>query len=347
MSKLGSLFGMGGGGGGGDDGMDSLRYTAPKEPKARSHAAAGAQMPASISVPGPTAASPAPAPAPAPAAAPRSAVLASGAVRLYRINPATGGYEAHEGGQMLGCVIMGHTTTYQILIYNGQKVPQCTVQLTPTFAYTMRDLYMSFGDAQGNKWSALFDDMEKMTTFVRTLMNCMIHVGMFGDEPHVNVIKAAMPSPNAEEAVLSSGMSAGIYITVYEMADAADANLAMLLAVPPHIEYKPPQDVVKVKIGAGEEPIGGLSDALIGVRKNEKIMLGIPPKFAVRGTLDLSGRKKPSAWLMVEIEVAKMKSDKGEKKEKKKKQEPAEESNPGPASAADSTDRSSLASRYD
>jgi hypothetical protein len=47
-------------------------------------------------------------------------ILTNATVRLYKFNTATNAYDAVEGGGPLGCVLMGMTTTYQILIYNGQ-----------------------------------------------------------------------------------------------------------------------------------------------------------------------------------------------------------------------------------
>jgi hypothetical protein len=49
-----------------------------------------------------------------------SKVLASAAIRLYSLNPHTNGYDAVNGGNPLGCVIMGMNTSYQILVYDGQ-----------------------------------------------------------------------------------------------------------------------------------------------------------------------------------------------------------------------------------
>ncbi len=86
--------------------------------------------------------------------------MASAAVRMFKVNPSTGAYDAVDGGGLLGCVMMGTGLTFQILVYNGQKVPQATVGITGTFDYTLRDLYMSFADSAGNQWSLLFDSAE-------------------------------------------------------------------------------------------------------------------------------------------------------------------------------------------
>ena len=47
-------------------------------------------------------------------------IFASATVRLYKINPATNGYELHDNGNQLGCVLMGAGFQFQIIIYNGQ-----------------------------------------------------------------------------------------------------------------------------------------------------------------------------------------------------------------------------------
>lgn len=86
--------------------------------------------------------------------------MASAAVRMFKVNPSTGAYDAVDGGGLLGCVMMGTGLTFQILVYNGQKVPQATVAVTGTFDYTIRDMYMSFADTAGNQWSLLFDSVE-------------------------------------------------------------------------------------------------------------------------------------------------------------------------------------------
>jgi hypothetical protein len=142
MSGLGNLFGGmslggGGGGGGGGDSLDSLKYSAPKEPKKSkkvtlaSGTSGGGDDDFNFKLPGRTAssnnntvASPSPAAsAPAPAAGKTpgaSKVLGSSPVRLYRVNPTTRAYEPVDNGSVLGCVVMGTGINYQLLVYNAQ-----------------------------------------------------------------------------------------------------------------------------------------------------------------------------------------------------------------------------------
>ena len=47
-------------------------------------------------------------------------MLANAAVHLYKLNPTTRGYDAVEGGGLLGCVLMGSGLNFQLLIYNSQ-----------------------------------------------------------------------------------------------------------------------------------------------------------------------------------------------------------------------------------
>lgn len=49
-----------------------------------------------------------------------SKVMASAAVRLYKINQSTRAYEPVENSAMLGCAILGTGLNFQILVYNAQ-----------------------------------------------------------------------------------------------------------------------------------------------------------------------------------------------------------------------------------
>jgi hypothetical protein len=74
--------------------------------------------------------------------------------------------------------------------------------------------------------------------------------------------------------------------------------------------------------GGNEEVIGGLSDALVGLKKGDKCLVGIPPKLFYRGSqsgpIDLASRAYPGSWLLLEVEVCKVKSgDSGGKKKDK------------------------------
>ena len=91
-----------------------------------------------------------------------SKILANATVRLYRLNPSTMGYEAHAGGAAFGCVVLGSGDKYQILVYDGQKVPQLVTPLRAGFTYNLRDLYVSLTDSNGVNWSILFDSVESL-----------------------------------------------------------------------------------------------------------------------------------------------------------------------------------------
>jgi len=47
-------------------------------------------------------------------------VLASAAVRLFKVDYITNNYVAVANGDMLGCVLMGKVRAFHILVYNGQ-----------------------------------------------------------------------------------------------------------------------------------------------------------------------------------------------------------------------------------
>jgi len=172
--------------------------------------------------------------------------MSSASVRLYKSNPSTGAYDAHEGGSRLGCVVMGSGLQFQILVYNGQKAPQATVPLSSSFAYNVRDLYMSFADGQGSNWSILFDAQETMMSFLRVVVACVAHVSMHTD---CNAqVKGTLSSSSAasEEQPLATGMAAGIYYTAWEMGDLSDYP-SDIVAAAPCMRVAAPSDVAKIK----------------------------------------------------------------------------------------------------
>lgn len=175
--------------------------------------------------------------------------MASAAVRLYKVNPSTGAYDALEGGGLLGCVMMGTGLTFQILIYNGQKVPQATVSVGATFDYALRDLYMSFADSTGNQWSLLFDSAEVMTVFVRTVAATVVHVASHSDAASQAVVRRSLPRTQAADddgSTLALGMSAGVYLTAWELQEVADYP-GDIVSGAPLKRVQPPDEVVKVK----------------------------------------------------------------------------------------------------
>ena len=86
-------------------------------------------------------------------------IVFSTAIFLYKVNNA-GAFEVVESGSKLGCVVIGTGTDlgFEILVYNGQKVPQARIPITASFTYKMTALYCSCSDASGAHFSLLFDN---------------------------------------------------------------------------------------------------------------------------------------------------------------------------------------------
>ncbi len=317
MSKLGSLFG----GGNNSDSNDALKYSAPKEPKKSAPnssknttiAPSGGSIDESGNVVPQTAAT---------ISEMSSKIMNYSQVRLFKINPTTNSYEPHEGGGVLGCVLMGAGINFQLLIYNGQKLPQATVILTAKFPFNIRDLYISFVDAQSNKWSILFDNADIMHTFLRHLMAIISHLAMSVDATEY-VKCVATCSNNNDEAALTAGMAAGIYYSLWELGTELTDYPNDNISGQPYMKLTSPSEIMKLKVGASSDFVGGVCDGLIGCRKGDKVWFGIPPKLAYCGGEDLTSRIRPSAWLLVEVDVIKVKSssDKEDKKKNKKNKE--------------------------
>jgi hypothetical protein len=321
MSKLGSLFGSSGP----SENNDALKYSAPKEPKQRQSSISNP----SIVVPGPTSTNTHVVSSPTPvvvAPAQTSKILTSVAVRLFKFNSTTGSYEQHDGGSLLGCVIMGMELQYQILIYNGQKVPQATVPLSSSFTFNVRDLYMSFTDSQNNQWSVLFDQVDTMTSFLKILTVAVAHIAMHkeANSPYVKFTLPSSQAGSSEDPALTTGMAAGIYYTIWEVGD--------LSSYPNDIfnetsfkSIQPSAEVVKIKLGTGDDPIGGMSEALIGCKKGDKIWLGVSVRTAYSGSINMSTRVRPASWMFIEIDIVKVKSSSESEKKKSSKKKEKEE----------------------
>jgi hypothetical protein len=149
----------------------------------------------------------------------------------------------------------------------SQKAPQASALISPTFNYNLRDLYVSFSDTGGNNWSILFDQVEVMTTFVRTLVATMCHIRChLSNEGHLlvlislyllpladqtNVLKGSLPpSPTIESdpslPTLTAGMSAGVSYRAWEVCGSPSETPTEAIAYNPFLQ-SPINDFAKIK----------------------------------------------------------------------------------------------------
>jgi chemotaxis protein histidine kinase CheA len=78
---------------------------------------------------------------------------------------------------------------------------------------------------------------------------------------------------------------------------------------------------INCRVGSGEDFIGGLSNAIIGLKKGEKAMFGVSPRLAYTSSgADMNNRKRPGSWVVVEVEIVKVKSESSKEKKKEKKE---------------------------
>lgn len=260
-------------------------------------------------------------------------IMTSATVRLYKINQSTRAYEPVEGGMPLGCAILGMGLTYQILVYNGQKVPQAAVNITAAFDYTVRDLYVSFADSSSNFWSLLFDNFEAMNTCLRIIAAIIFHINTHAEGNTTENLRRLLPrsgdaGAEPETVLLTAGMTAGVFVEVFEVGELADYPSDMLTSSIKTV--RAPNDVLKLKVG-GNDIIPGLSSALVGLGKGDRCMIGISPKAFYQSSsttsewIGMSDRRCPATWLVLQLEVVKIKSadSSASKKDKKKKDAPS------------------------
>mmetsp|Transcript_23282 Transcript_23282/g.31901 ORF Transcript_23282/g.31901 Transcript_23282/m.31901 type:complete len:249 (+) Transcript_23282:63-809(+) len=231
------------------DSLDSLKYSAPKEPKSKGGTVI-APMTSLVKMPAKVV------PIEKPVGPPK--VIASTAVRLFKVNPATNAYEAVDNGAALGCVVLGSGVVFHLLIYNAQQVQYAVVPLTSSFDYSVSQLYMSFYDHSQQRLSAMFTDANAMLAFLRCVAITILHVRSHsassdpveGSEVFVRTTLdptlAEGNTDNSSLVSLSAGMSAGVSVRVSEVASAGDCP-SDLLAVGGEHELARPDQVIKIR----------------------------------------------------------------------------------------------------
>ena len=211
--------------------------------------------------------------------------------------------------------MLGSGDKYQILVYDGQKVPQLVTPLHAGFTYNLRDLYVSLADSNGVNWSILFDSVESLYLVLRNSFGAATQVAGIV-ETSDQMFKGMLPPvsvANADDPVLDVGMFAGVYITIYEMGE-MHSYPSFVMTETPFKQVTPPSEVVKVRIGADDDFVGGLSASLVGHKKGERFMLALPPMVAYKNGVDkaelTTKRIRPTTWLYAEVEVSKVKTEK-------------------------------------
>ena len=58
-----------------------------------------------------------------------------------------------------------------------------TIILTSSTDFTVRDLYMSLGDTNGNSWSILFDNPDVMNNCIRVVVATVTHLASHSEVP--------------------------------------------------------------------------------------------------------------------------------------------------------------------
>lgn len=190
------------------------------------------------------------------------------------------------------------------------------IPLTCIFQWTIKDLYVTFADPQGITWSLLFDSFDPLKNFTRCLVALIGHLNTFSEESQQVAAgfthKIVSGSVSSSEETVTSNMSVGVYYTLWELGSEIGDHPADILSKTP-FETKQ-NDVIKLKIASNitpsEEIFPGLNNSLIGAKKNDKVYATFNPRLAYSGCLDLSRRSNPTAWMLLEVEIVKMKKEK-------------------------------------
>ena len=344
-SRLGNLFGGGGGGGGslgdmnGDFGggdQSALKYRAPKEPSKKKsvpkaatknedlspqqqqqqqqqqhqqhqqqqqqqqqHQQQQQQQQQQTPQPQPT----------------QNLVFSSVGFLFKSINNSYQPYPSPNNNK-LGCVIIGQAKTYSLLIYDAAKKQIVNLPVTPSFTVApMAGNYLAFGDG----FSLCLNDPNLCEQFLRHIALTKAHAGIYDtnftcEKP---LLCNLSPDDPSTSSCLEIGDTAGIHFNAHSvMNSSVNGNPKDVLAISPY-DKSADGGIHKIKIGPEEdEPVGKLSESLIGMKVNQKRIVIVPNHLAITGIGTRAPRPRPdSSWIFCEVQLMKIKKFKPKKED--------------------------------
>lgn len=184
---------------------------------------------------------------------------------------------------------------------------------------------MSFADHHSGQWSIMFENKDVLRNFTLTLSLTLSHIASHQDDSSsMDCLVRSLPSESsAEDVTIDNGMTAGVYITIWELGEVEHYPIDVLNNCPPLKKIQKPDDVAKVKVVDGtDELVPGLVAAICGRKKGDIFTIGIPPSIAFKkqvsnSLIDHTSRKFPSSFLLAMVEIAKVKSGQDSKKKEK------------------------------
>ncbi|XP_068167422.1 FK506-binding protein 15 isoform X2 [Antennarius striatus] len=265
-AKLASLFGL-------DQeasqGNESFQYTAPKQPRKSSNAAAASQKAA------PPSGSP--------------AVLFATAVQTFRYS---NGQHVNQG--KLGAAVLGNDTTkeYKLLLYLSQQKQVTAARIHVGFAFTMQpNNYCTFYDDQRQNWSLMFESEKAASDFCKEL--CLAKVN---STPSLDAVVVQDLSLGEGQAV-ENGDSLEVVYTGWLLQNHAIGQM---------FDSNQNKDkLLRLKVGAGKV-IKGWEEGMLGMKKAGRRFIIIPPQLAY-GAKGVPNRVPSNSTLIFEVELRRVK----------------------------------------
>lgn len=294
-SRMSSLFSTGPSpsGKGTTEDNASLRYTAPKESSVQ-------QQKKSIPTK-PSTASPVVSSTP-------SAIVHSATITLYQFNASTAKYTPMESSALLGCVLVGSGIEYDLLIYNNQKAHLCKASITAVFQCTLQAKgYVNFYDSSNRNWSMKFKTEIEATSFMKQLALIKVHIGIWNtaspswvqaDQACLNMDISHNSTDGSPKAQVKEGDTVGVLIQVWRIVGTKDSLPSDLVTKVSPFESNNRNQLRKFRVGDHQERFKALELGMVGMKKGSTRMIVSPPKLS-------------KEWLLIEVELVKMKSASG------------------------------------
>ena len=228
-----------------------------------------------------------------------SSVIHNTNVYLHRYDSNSKKYQ-QQGDGALGCVLLGAGIEYQLLLYNAQKETMCKTSISATFRCILQPKnYVNFYDETGGNWSMRFKDEAESSGFMRAVAYLKTHLLIWGSSAtdnkilkHDFILGSGTP--------VSTGDTVGIILIAWKMVGSA-ASKPLDVTSHPAFDQTVNQDLRKIKLGdlSYDSHLPGLHDGIVGMLKNGKRLIVIPPAI-----------NRTSNWYLIEVTVMKIKAAK-------------------------------------
>ncbi|GFN76396.1 peptidylprolyl isomerase [Plakobranchus ocellatus] len=205
----------------------------------------------------------------------------------------------HTSQGKLGCALLGNRAAkdYRILLYVNKQQQTTNAKITPSFAFNIQqNNYATFYDDARQTWSIMFDSTENAVKFSKEMA-----LAKANTSPGAPTELIQQDLVQGEGGVLEAGDSVEVKYTGWLFSSGTLGKV---------FDQSQGENYFRFKVGKGKV-IKGWDQGMLGMKKGGKRMFVIPPHLAY-GSQGVADRIPPDSTLAFEVEVVRVKLQKGE-----------------------------------